>query len=61
MPTKCCPPANRMTHGWVPHCIQIDSTHWLLIFIHPNGIVQAVVESADLIDVIQDQAKSGTL
>ncbi|MBB3594357.1 hypothetical protein FHX08_004761 [Rhizobium sp. BK529] len=37
---------------------QIDGTHWLVIFIHPNGIVHAVMESDDLIDVIQDQANS---
>jgi hypothetical protein len=24
---------------------QIDSTHWLLIFIHPNGVVPAVMKT----------------
>lgn len=37
---------------------QIDSRHWLLIFTHPNGVVHAVMESAEFIDVIPDQANS---
>jgi hypothetical protein len=37
---------------------QIDSIRWLVIFIHLNGVVQAVLESTEFIDVIKDQASS---
>lgn len=44
--------------NWFHIAFQIDSTHWLVIFVHPNGVVQTVMESTEFIDVIQDQASS---
>jgi hypothetical protein len=37
---------------------QIDSTHWLVIFIHPSGVVQTVMDSHDFMDFIADEANT---
>ncbi|EJJ28837.1 hypothetical protein [Rhizobium sp. CF142] len=47
--------------NWFHIVVQIDSTHWLVIFIHENGVVSTVMDSAEFIDVILDQAKSVTV
>ncbi|MDR6667813.1 hypothetical protein [Rhizobium sp. 1399] len=47
--------------NWAHIAVQLDSTHWLVIFIHENGVVSTVLDSDDFIDVILDQAKSATL
>jgi hypothetical protein len=59
LPAPCCHPGNgRQVHERVSHSLQLDSTHWLLIFIHENGTVSTVMDSAEFIDVITDQANS---
>ena len=47
--------------NWFHIAIQLDSTHWLVIFIHENGVVSTVLDSHDFIDVILDQATSVTV
>jgi hypothetical protein len=39
--------------------VQIDSAHWLVIFIHENGVISAVMDSHDFIDLIINEAESG--
>lgn len=46
--------------NWFHIAVQIDSSLWLVIFIHEDGVVSTVMDSHDFIDVILDQAKSAT-
>lgn len=47
--------------NWSHIAVQLDSAHWLVIFIHENGVVPIVMDSNDFIDVILYQAKRATL
>lgn len=39
--------------------VQIDSTHWLVIFIHENGVVSTAMERNDFIDLITTEIQVG--
>jgi hypothetical protein len=38
--------------------VQIDSGHWLVIFIHEKGIVSTIMDSHDFMDLIANEAQS---
>lgn len=39
--------------------VQIDSEHWLVIFIHENGIVSRVMDRDDFINLITTETQVG--
>lgn len=42
---------------WFHIVLQIDSSHWLVIFVHRNGINATVMDTHDVIDVVANEAE----
>ncbi|MBB3564612.1 hypothetical protein FHX06_005976 [Rhizobium sp. BK512] len=41
--------------NWINLVVQLDRRHWLVIFIHPNG-VHTVMDSHNFMDFIANEA-----
>lgn len=44
--------------NWIHFGVQLDRRCWLVIFIHPNGVVHTVMDSHDFMDFIANQANT---
>jgi hypothetical protein len=44
--------------NWIHLVMQPDRRHWLVIFIHLNGVVHTVMDSNDFTDFVANEANT---